>query len=431
MATITLGNLQQTYGGSVQPPTVNTNPAGLAVTLTYAGSSTLPTVAGTYTVVAKIADPSYTGSALGVLTVKPGLATITLGNLQQTYGGSVQPPTVITNPVGLAVTLTYAGSSTLPTVAGTYTVVAKIADPSYIGSALGLLSVKRGTATITLGNLQQTYGGSVQPPTVTTNPVGLAVTLTYAGSSTLPTVAGTYAVVAKIADPSYIGSDLGLLTVKPGTATITLGNLHQGYTGTPQPVTVTTNPAGLAVTVTYNGSSSPPTALGGYTVSAKVNDPSYTGSTLDVLIIGKGTATIALGNLQQSYTGTPQPVTVTINPSGLAVTVTYAGSSTLPTAAGTYTVVAKINDPSYTGSALGLLTIKPDAATITLGNLHQSYTGTPQPVTVTTNPSGLAVTVTYNGSTTVPTAQGSYTVVAIVADTNYTGKANGTLIITP
>jgi len=431
MATITLGNLQQTYGGSVQPPTVNTNPAGLAVTLTYAGSSTLPTVAGTYTVVAKIADPSYTGSALGVLTVKPGLATITLGNLQQTYGGSVQPPTVITNPVGLAVTLTYAGSSTLPTVAGTYTVVAKIADPSYIGSALGLLSVKRGTATITLGNLQQTYGGSVQPPTVTTNPVGLAVTLTYAGSNTLPTVAGTYAVVAKIADPSYIGSDLGLLTVKPGTATITLGNLHQGYTGTPQPVTVTTNPAGLAVTVTYNGSSSPPTALGGYTVSAKVNDPSYTGSTLDVLIIGKGTATIALGNLQQSYTGTPQPVTVTINPSGLAVTVTYAGSSTLPTAAGTYTVVAKINDPSYTGSALGLLTIKPDAATITLGNLHQSYTGTPQPVTVTTNPSGLAVTVTYNGSTTVPTAQGSYTVVAIVADTNYTGKANGTLIITP
>ena len=71
------------------------------------------------------------------------------------------------------------------------------------------------------------------------------------------------------------------------------------------------------------------------------------------------------------------------------------------------------------------------SATISLGNLHQSYTGTPLPVTVTTNPSGLAVTVTYNGSTTVPTAQGSYTVVAIVADTNYTGKANGTLIITP
>jgi hypothetical protein len=189
--------------------------------------------------------------------------------------------------------------------------------------------------------------------------VGLAVTLTYAGSNTLPTVAGTYAVVAKIADPSYIGSDLGLLTVKPGTATITLGNLHQGYTGTPQPVTVTTNPAGLAVTVTYNGSSSPPTALGGYTVSAKVNDPSYTGSTLDVLIIGKGTATIALGNLQQSYTGTPQPVTVTINPSGLAVTVTYNGSTTVPTAQGSYTVVAIVADTNYTGKANGTLIITP------------------------------------------------------------------------
>jgi hypothetical protein len=37
--------------------------------------------------------------------------------------------------------------------------------------------------------------------------------------------------------------------------------------------------------------------------------------------------------------------------------VTYNGSTTVPTEAGTYSVVATVNDPDFRGSAAGTLTI--------------------------------------------------------------------------
>ena len=50
------------------------------------------------------------------------------------------------------------------------------------------------------------------------------------------------------------------LMVTQATATLTLGNLTQTYSGAPESVTVTTSPAGLSgVSVTYNGSSTAPT----------------------------------------------------------------------------------------------------------------------------------------------------------------------------
>jgi hypothetical protein len=73
--------------------------------------------------------------------------------------------------------------------------------------------------------------------------------------------------------------------------------------------------------------------------------------------------------------------------------------------------------------------ISKTAATITLGSLAQSYSGSPLSATATTNPTGLTVNFTYNGSSTAPTAAGSYSVVGAISDANYTGTATGTLII--
>ncbi|WP_407639368.1 MBG domain-containing protein [Geotalea uraniireducens] len=42
----------------------------------------------------------------------------------------------------------------------------------------------------------------------------------------------------------------------------TLGNLSATYDGSPKSATATTTPAGLAVTITYNGSAIPPTTPG-------------------------------------------------------------------------------------------------------------------------------------------------------------------------
>jgi sugar lactone lactonase YvrE len=142
------------------------------------------------------------------------------------------------------------------------------------------------------------------------------------------------------------------------TATITLANLSQTYNGSPRPVTATTIPAGLPVLLTYNGSSTAPTAAGTYAVSAVIDDPAIIGSAGGSLVISKANASIQLGNLSPAADGTPKTPTVTTTPAGLAVSLTYNGSTTAPTHAGSYTVVATINDANYQGSASSTMLIR-------------------------------------------------------------------------
>jgi len=428
-ATITLGNLNQIYDGTPKSVTATTTPAGLAVSFTYNGNFTVPTSAGDYAIVATISDPNYQGIASDTLNIAKATATIALGNLNQIYDGTSKTVTATTNPAGLTATFTYDGSATVPTNTGSYSVVATINDPNYQGGASGALTIAKATATITLVNLNQIYDGSPKSATATTNPAGLVVTFTYNGSATLPIAAGDYAVVATINDPNYQGSANGNLNIAKAAATITLGNLSQTYDSKPKLVKVTTAPAGLTVVTTYDGSAVPPKAVGSYAIVSTVNDLNYQGSASGILIISKIPATITLGNLSQTYDGTPKAATATTTPAGLTVNLTYNGSATAPTTAGDYTVVATISDPNYQGTANGTLNIARVAATITLGNLTQTYDGTPKAAAATTNPAGLAVAITYDGSATVPTAVGIFTVAATISDPNYQGTAGSILVI--
>jgi hypothetical protein len=79
------------------------------------------------------------------------------------------------------------------------------------------------------------------------------------------------------------------ITSKP--ATVTLSNLNQTYDGTSKLVTVTTDPVGLAVTITYGGSIIPPFELGSYAVVATITDPNYTGTASGTLVIEQANAT--------------------------------------------------------------------------------------------------------------------------------------------
>jgi hypothetical protein len=292
------------------------------------------------------------------------------------------------------------------------------------------LVVAKATATVTLGNLNQTYTGSPLSATASTNPAALSVNFTYNGSATAPTAAGSYAVVATINDPNYTGTASGTLVIAKATAMVTFGNLNQTYIGSPLSATASTNPAGLSVNFTYNGSATAPTAVGSYTVVATINDPNYAGTATGTLVISKlAIVTMTLGNLNQIYTGLPLSATATTNPPGLSVSFTYNGLTTAPTAAGSYAVVATINDSNYAGTATGALVIAKATAAVTLGDLTQTYTGSPLSATAMTNPPGLAVGITYNGSTTAPTAPSSYAVVATINDPNYAGTASGTLVI--
>jgi F0F1-type ATP synthase membrane subunit c/vacuolar-type H+-ATPase subunit K len=199
------------------------------------------------------------------------------------------------NPSALTETLTLAAVTT--SQAGNYDCV--VTSPAgSITSAGALLTVMKAPATITLGALTQTYDGTPHQVTATTLPTGLAVTLTYNGDATAPINAGSYAVAATINDADYFGSATGTLVVTPATATITLGGLSHIYDSFPHAVTAASVPAGLAVTLTYNGSASAPANSGSYAINAVVANPNYIGSATGTLVISPAPATITLAPLQ-------------------------------------------------------------------------------------------------------------------------------------
>src|SRR5439155_12395631 len=153
------------------------------------------------------------------------------------------------------------------------------------------------------------------------------------------------------------------------------------------------------------------------------------------LTINKATTAIALSNLTQTYDGTPKsPAAATTSPAGLSgISITYNDPSTTHTVAGTYGVVASLNNDNYAAPDVSdTLTINKAAATISLSGLVQIYDGSPKTATATTNPASLTgVSITYDGSATAPTNAGSnYAVVASLTNDNYAApNVDGTLII--
>jgi hypothetical protein len=80
---------------------------------------------------------------------------------------------------------------------------------------------------------------------------------------------------------------------------------------------------------------------------------------------------------------------------------------------------------------LGTLSVVPDTALVVIdpASLTQTFTHTARTVGVTTVPAGLPVVVTYNGLPNGPVNAGSYTVQAVINDSNYVGIATATMVI--
>jgi hypothetical protein len=162
-------------------------------------------------------------------------------------------------------------------------------------------------------------------------------------------------------------SDAATLTVWKKAAAVTLSDLWHAYDGQAKSATATTDPAGLTVEVTYDGSSTEPVGAGEYTVVATVDSDTYEGAATGTLVIGKAGATVTLANPNASYAydGAAKAAAATTNPAGLEVLFFYDGSSSAPSAAGNYVVVATIEDSNYSGGALGSLTITKIPASVT------------------------------------------------------------------
>ena len=365
-ASVVLANLSQIYTGNPLVATATTTPSGLTVDFTYDGSPTPPTDAGSYAVVGTINDVNYEGSAVGTLIIAKAPLTATADDKARVYAAA--------NP---ALTITYAGFvngetsvvlDVLPTAATSANASSPVgvvpitlsggSDNNYDFTLNdGSLTISKATASVVLANLSQIYTGNPLVATATTTPAGLTVDFTYDGAPTPPTNAGSYAVVGTINDVNYEGSSSETFIINKATATITLGNLTQIYTGSPLAATATSLPGGLTIDLTYDGSPTAPTNAGTYAFAATINDANYEGINLDVFEIQPATALISITDTLHNFDGSPKSVTVLTTPLGVSVSTTYDGSPTAPTAPGNYTVLVVIANPNYTGSNSAILAI--------------------------------------------------------------------------
>jgi hypothetical protein len=88
-------------------------------------------------------------------------------------------------------------------------------------------------------------------------------------------------------------------------AAVTLDNLLQTYDGTAKSVSAVTDPPGLTVNLTYNGSSAAPSGLGSYTVVGTVQNASYEPTSVtNTLLIVTPFAQIPGGSFEDQSLGT-------------------------------------------------------------------------------------------------------------------------------
>jgi hypothetical protein len=282
---------------------------------TYGPSTNAPTDAGSYTVTASLTNTDYTAEPVtGTLTIAKAPATLTLTDPSPSfvYDGTARSVTATTNPASLVGTsvsyegtsgTTYGPSTSAPTDAGTYTVTATLANPNYTAAPVsGTLAITQAIATLTLGNLNQTFDGSAKAVTVTTAPVSnlTGVTVTYDGLATAPSAVGRYAVEATLTNRNYSATPArGTLVIAQLSGAMTLTASAVAPNPIPQfsdPLTLVAEvPAGASGSVTFSIKTSSSATASTWTGSAAVNTTTnkafVTVPSLDQSVAPSGAAT--------------------------------------------------------------------------------------------------------------------------------------------
>jgi sugar lactone lactonase YvrE len=320
----------------------------------------------------------------------------------------------------------------------------------FVSEAAGnRIRFSRGTADITLSSLYKVYTGSSQAPTTTVSPSGLTLELTYSGTATslsAPITVGSYVVTASVVDNFFYGVTRGVLVISKASQTISFASIPTKAVGS-TPFTVSPS-ASSGDTVSLSSSNTSVATVSGFTISplsagtttisaTQAGNDNYLAATTvtQILSVSSAIASVVLSGLTKNYTGSAQVPTTTVSPAGLTVQLTYSGTAaslSAPINAGSYVVTASVVDNNYYGSASGVITISPAAASLALSNLSKTYTGLGQVPSTTVSPLGIAVQLTYAGtaaSLSAPITAGSYVVTASVVDNNYYGSTSGVITI--
>jgi hypothetical protein len=185
------------------------------------------------------------------------------------------------------------------------------------------------------------------------------------------------------------------LTVGMGTPVITWANPAAIPYGTALTATQLNAKANVAGTYAYSPTAATQLPIGTQSLHVTFTPTDavhYNPAEKSVdLTVTKAAATVTLAGLNQSYTGQPRVVTATTVPAGLNVTISYSGAPDAPVNAGSYPVVATIEDAKATGSKSGTLVVAKAAQTITFAAMPAMRVGDDDyPLTATAS-SGLAV----------------------------------------
>jgi hypothetical protein len=178
-------------------------PAGYAAAFAINGGVLQVTIVATPV----ITSPTIASGTYG----SPFSYTIVAANSPTTFSASGFPAGLTFNTVTGVISGTLGAAGTFPIALGATNIAGT-------GTATLILTVEKAQAPIAFtGAINSTvrlaYDGSGKTPGMTTVPAGLNVLFTFNGSSTPPTLPGTYAVVATINDPNYQGTANGSLVI--------------------------------------------------------------------------------------------------------------------------------------------------------------------------------------------------------------------------
>ena len=262
-----------------------------------------------------------------------------------------------------------------------------------------------------------------------------AATATLTQTNLSPGLGGNYSVVVMDAAGNGSASAAAVVVVNQAGQTIVFPAIANRLTTAVPFAVAATASTGLPVTFSLvsgpallNGSMVTVTGAGTVTLRAtQAGDANTAATTADrSFAVTKAAATVTLSALNAAYDGAPHAASASTVPADLTVTFTYNGNASAPVDAGSYAVVATIDDASYAGTATGTLTIAQATQTVSFDPiLGRTYGALPFTVNATAS-SHLAVSyslvsgpATLSSSTVMITGVG-----AVVVRATQAGDAN-------
>jgi hypothetical protein len=390
--TVSAANATRLYGDAnpVFAGTLTGLKNGDNITASYASVDVTAAV-GTYSITPTLVDPAgklgnySVTSSNGTLTITPASLSVTAANATRVYGDA--NPAFTGTITGLKngdnITATFSSVATAASAVGTYPITATLADATAklgnysVTNTSGTLTISPVALTVTVANATRAYGdpNPIFTGTITGLKNGDVITATFGTAADVTTAAGTYPIVATLADPAgrlgnyTVINNNGVLTitrvpltVAAAGATRLFGQPNPAFTGT---ITGLKNADNITANFTTTATQTSP--VGSYPIVPVLVDPQGKLASYNVVIkngnLAVRSVTTAVSVLPNAGTARTQSFQFNYSdPAGFAAitatrvlfspAVNFTGSCALLYTAATHTLAA-VNDNGIGFGAAG------------------------------------------------------------------------------